>query len=118
MSNQPQTPAAAVPAASTPSTFKKIAIEIETDAKHVVLTLWRDRALEEEALTVLGAGRAAAFIKELISLGKTAVTAYEDASHTEITPASIQALLPDTTPIPAPAQPPTDPPTAPADAAK
>ena len=101
MSN-PTTPAA--PAAKT-SIFKKIAIDIETDAKHVVLTLWHDRALEEEALTVLGAGRAAAFIKELISLGKTAVTAYEDAAHTEITPATIQALLPDPTPLPTPAAP-------------
>ncbi len=83
--------------------FKKIEMRFVTGAKNVVLHIWQDRALVEDALIVLGQSRAAAFLKELLSLGDAAVTAYEDSAAVEIDPATILKLLPDMAKLEAPA---------------
>ena len=84
------------------STIKKITIQVESEAKNVVLHLPEIASLAEATLKAFGESRAAAFVGELVTLGEAAVKAYEDAHATEITPATIDQLLPNPTPLPAP----------------
>lgn len=83
------------------STITKIAIHVESETKHIVLHLPEIASLAEDTLQALGESRAASFIGELVTLGEAAVKAYEDAHATEITPETIDQLLPNPTPLPA-----------------
>lgn len=85
------------------SLVKKIVIDIETDAKHLLLHFDQLEPIAAAALDVLGATRAAAFLAELGTLAEAAAKAYEDASRTTITPEHVAALLPSTTPLVPPA---------------
>lgn len=87
------------------SVIKKIVIDIETDAKHLLLHFDQIEPIAAEALDILGATRAAAFLAELTTLAEAAAKAYENASRTTITPAHVTALLPNRTPLVPPARP-------------
>ncbi len=95
--------------------IKTIVIDIETEAKHLLLHFDQIEPIAAEALDILGATRAAAFLGELTTLAEAAAKAYENASRTAVTPQHVALLLPNATPlVPAAATPAVATPTAPA----